>query len=469
MSRSKGTISKRILVVDDDRGFRIATRTVLEDEGYHVHLCTSGGEALKALQEGDYDLMLSDLVMEEMSGMALLQRVKAQWPTLPVLMITGFGSIQSAVEAMKLGAADYLTKPLNNDELLIKIRRTLERSEKDRELKMLREELQKTYSFANIVTRSQKMHEVIKQIQHVADTDVTILIQGESGTGKELVARALHFTGSRKDFPFVVVNCAAVPEHLLESELFGHEKGAFTGAVKRRIGKFEEADRGTLFLDEIGEIPPAVQVKLLRVLQEKEFTRVGGNETIRVDVRVVAATNRNLEVMMHQGDIREDFYYRINVFPITLPPLRERIEDIMLLAEHFLHRHADLSRSGPKTFAPAAISEMMQYAWPGNVRELENMVKRAILRTTGDMITSLGLPSGETAPPVDAPPIDKFTTSYKEYISMILRDAEEKYLVKMLKVHNGNINQIARIMGVDRKTVYRKLTEYSIDPATFRE
>jgi two-component system response regulator HydG len=469
-STTANIVGKRVLVVDDDKGFRVATKTLLEDEGYYVRLCTNGDEALEQLKQDEFDIMLSDLVMEKMDGIALLQKVKAQIPHLPVIMVTGFGSIQSAVEAMKLGAADYLTKPSNNDELLIKIRRTLESSMKDRELQLLREEFQKTYTFANIVTRSSKMREIIRQIQQVANTDVTILIQGESGTGKELVARALHFTSIRKDAPFVVVNCSAVPENLLESELFGHEKGAFTGAEKRRVGKFEEAHRGTLFLDEIGDISPAVQVKLLRVLQEKQFTRLGGNETIGVDVRVAVATNRNLEVMVRQGDFREDLYYRLNVFPITLPPLRERPEDIPLLADHFLQKHSDLVRGNVKSFAPSVISEMMRYAWPGNVRELENIVKRAIIKTEGDTIASIDLPAGH---PVDAAassavPTDNFTTSYKNYIGAILRDAEEKYLIKMLRMHKGNINQVAKVMAIDRKTVYRKLAEYSLDPTKYR-
>lgn len=471
MGSATTLIGKRILIVDDDRGFRIATKALLEDEGYRVHLCTTGDEALKALHENEYDLMLSDLVMERMNGIELLQQVKAKWATLPVLMITGFGSIQSAVEAMKLGATDYLTKPSNNDELLIKIRRTLEAGEKDRELRILREELQKTYTFANIVTRSNKMRDIIKQIQRVADTDLTILIQGESGTGKELVARALHFTSNRKDAPFVVVNCSAIPENLLESELFGHEKGAFTGAEKRRIGKFEEAHAGTLFLDEIGDIPPPIQVKLLRVLQEKTFTRLGSNETVSVDVRVVVATNRNLEVMVRQGDFREDLFYRLNVFPITLPPLRERPEDIPILAEHFVQKHSDLVRGNVKSFAPSIVSEMVRYAWPGNVRELENIVKRAIIKAEGDVITSVDLPAerrDEQPAASSAVPSGSFTTSYRDYIRAILRDAEEKYLIRLLRIHGGNINQIARLMEVDRKTVYRKLAEYSIDPAKFR-
>ncbi|MEK9138329.1 MAG: sigma-54 dependent transcriptional regulator, partial [Bacteroidota bacterium] len=369
---------ERILVVDDDKAFRVATQTLLSDEGYQVTLATNGEEATKLLGTEEFDLVLTDMVMGNLTGVDLLKRVKSQLPDLLIIMVTGFGSISTAVEAMYHGATDYLTKPCNNSELLLKIRKALDSQQKDRELKMLREELRTTYSFGNIITRSDKMKDILRQMRQVADTDVTILVQGESGTGKELVAHALHFNSKRAGAPFIVVNCSAIPESLLESELFGHEKGAFTGATRQKSGKFEDAHTGTLFLDEIGDTSPGVQTKLLRVLQEKRFERVGGNTPISVDTRVVAATNRNLEMMTQQGDFREDLFYRLNVFPITMPPLRERLEDVPILAEHFLQRHADLSNGRVKYIAPAAISDMMNYTWRGNVRELENLMKRAI-------------------------------------------------------------------------------------------
>jgi len=461
-----------ILVVDDDKAFRVATKTLLEDEGYRVSLAAQGEEALARLRSEEFDLLLSDLVMEQMSGIALLKEVKKAWPELPVIMATGFGSIQTAVEAMRLGAIDYLTKPSNNEELLIKIRRALDGMRKDRELQMLRQELQSTYSFGNMITRSEKMKAVIRQIQQVADTDVNILVQGESGTGKELVARALHFNSKRRANPFVVVNCSAIPENLLESELFGYEKGAFTGATRQRSGRFEEAHTGTLFLDEIGDISLGVQTKLLRVLQEKTFERVGGNNSITVDTRVVVATNRNLEMMTRQGDFREDLFYRLNVFPITLPPLRERIEDIPLLAEHFIQQHADLAQGNVKYVAPNVVSDMMNYSWRGNVRELENLLKRAIIKSTSDTITSIELPTIEhTAPAVSREPAASvnLSTPFKDYLNTIIRDAEEKYLLRMLRLYKGNINQIARLMDVDRKTIYRKMSDYSIDPSAYRD
>jgi DNA-binding NtrC family response regulator len=464
--------SSTILVVDDDRAFRVAARTALEDEGYTVLVASNGDEALSRLAERTVHLILTDMVMEKMTGLALLAQVRARYPDMPVIMVTGFGSIQNAVEAMRLGAADYLTKPHNNEELLIKIRRTLAAQEKDRELRSLREALSTMYSFGNIVTRSDRMKEVLTQIRQVADTDVTILIQGESGTGKELVARALHFNSKRRANPFVATNCSALTESLLESELFGYEKGAFTGATSQRAGRFEEAHKGTLFLDEIGDISPTVQKKLLRVLQEKVFERVGGNTSISVDTRVVAATNRNLEVLVREGDFREDLFYRLNVFPITLPPLRERLEDISVLVESFIQKHADLAEGRVKGIAPNVITEMMNYSWRGNIRELENLVKRAIIKCRGNTITAMDLPTGSPAvSPTPSPTGDNadITAPYKEYLGAVLRNAEESYLVRMLRLHKGNINLIARVMEVDRKTVYRKLSEFGIEPEKYRE
>jgi len=464
---------ERILVVDDDKAFRVATRTLLGDEGYHVFLANNGEEALKLLESERVDLLLTDMVMGAMTGIDLLKKLKPRHPDIPMIMVTGFGSISTAVDAMYYGAVDYLTKPCNNSELLLKIRRALDAQLKDRELRMLRDELRSTYSFGNMVTRSERMKELIRQVRQVADTDVTVLIQGESGTGKELIAHALHFSSLRASGPFIAVNCSAIPENLLESELFGHEKGAFTGATRQKQGKFEDAHTGTLFLDEIGDITPAVQTKILRVLQEKKFERVGGNTPVVVDTRVVAATNRNLELMMHQGDFREDLFYRLNVFPITLPPLRERIEDVPLLAEHFLQRHADLSGGRVKFISPGTISDMMNYSWRGNIREMENLIKRAIIKTPGDTITSMELPGGAGAPAQPAQPEAvqsvNLNTPFKDYLSTIIHDAEEKYLLRMLRLYRGNINQIAKLMNVDRKTVYRKMTEYSIDPSSFRD
>ncbi|MEO8167021.1 MAG: sigma-54 dependent transcriptional regulator [bacterium] len=468
MSNSSGA---HILVVDDDKAFRVASRTLLEDEGYKVSLATNGDEALSMLSSSEIDLLVSDLVMTKMSGIELLGKVKNSYPDLTVIMVTGFGSIETAVEAMKVGASDYLTKPCNNAELLLKIRRSLDMRQKDIELKRLREELHSTYSFGNMISRSEKMKNVILSIRQVADTDLTILVQGESGTGKELVARALHYNSNRSNNPFIAVNCSAIPETLLESELFGHERGAFTGALRSKAGKFEEASGGTLFLDEIGDLAPAVQTKFLRVLQEKTFERVGGNVPIKVDTRIVVATNRNIEMMSRTGDFREDLFFRLNVFPIDLPPLRERLEDIPLLAENFIQKYADLAAGRVKFIAPTVVSDMMNYHWRGNIRELENLLKRAIIKTAGDTITQIELPSdaGQSIAPKSATVESDISTPFKSYVGAIVRDAEEKYIKRMLRLHKGNINQIARLMEIDRKTVYRKMAEYSIDPTVFRE
>ncbi len=459
------------MIVDDDLAFRIGTQALLEDHGYAVTHAATGDEAKKKLVDEPCDCVLTDLVMPGISGIDLLQYIRTSHPAVPVIMVTGFASIHTAVEAMRLGAHDYVTKPCENAELLIKIERALEVRGKDRELKHLREELGMKFSFGTMISHSQLMQQVFRQIQQVVDADVTVLIQGESGTGKELVARALHVNSRRAAHPFVAVNCSAIPEGLLESELFGHEKGAFTGAERQRLGRFEEAHNGTLFLDEIGDAPPSVQAKLLRVLQEKTIERVGGGVPIAVEARVVAATNRNLELMMIQGDFREDLFYRLNVFPITLPPLRERLEDIPILANHFLQQYADLGNGKVKYFGPAVMRDMVSYGWRGNIRELENLIKRAIIKSSGDTITSLEIPTlresgnppaGESQVPAD------INIPYNDYLSSIVSRAEESYLVKMLHFHKGNINAAAKVMKIDRKTIYRKIAEYHLDPASFR-
>lgn len=465
--RSQGNI----LLVDDDLAFRVGTLALLEDHGFKASFAANGEEAMQKLAEQPFDLVLSDLVMPGINGIELLKHIRDTYPGLTVIMITGFASIGTAVEAMRIGARDYVTKPCDNDELMIKIQHALEERRKDRELKDLREELHGTVSVGQMISNSATMKLVVQQIQQVADTDVTVLIQGESGTGKELVARALHFNSRRKAHPFVAVNCSAIPETLLESELFGYEKGSFTGATRQHAGRFEEASSGTLFLDEIGDTPSSVQTKLLRVLQEKTIERVGGQGSITVETRVVVATNRNLELMMMQGDFREDLFYRLNVFPITLPPLRDRLEDIPILTNHFLKRHAGLGNGRVRSVASSVISDMMGYSWRGNIRELENLIKRAIIKTTGDTITSLELPltqSGSKPGPTEKEAPADLTTPYKEYLSTIVRHAEESYLVRMLNLHKGNINQIAKLMDIDRKTIYRKMAEYKIDPSSYR-
>lgn len=461
-----------ILVVDDDKPFRIATSAVLTDEGYTVQTVTSGHEAVNKLRDHTYDLILSDLVMENMDGLHLLDHIHKHYPDIPTIMITGYGSIETAVKAMKAGAYDYLTKPCNNDELRIKVKRALEHTRNRHALSSLQEEVSQLYTFHNIKSRNKKMREIFGIVKKVAETDVTVLLRGETGTGKELIAKAIHFNSPRRNNSFITVNCSAIPEQLFESELFGYVKGAFTGADKDRKGRVEEADGGTLFLDEIGYIPYSAQTKLLRFLEDKTFDRVGGSETISSDVRIIAATNQPLEDMIAGGTFREDVFYRLNIFPITLPPLRERLEDIPLLAEHFMEKYNTSFGRQVKRISPSVISTMMNYTWKGNVRELENIIKRAIIQTDGDCINSIDIPSGDHRYDNDATSdietAIEHNIPFKEYMKSIAMDAEMKYLITALKSHKGNINKVAQMMNVDRKTIYRKLSEYAIDIEQFR-
>jgi len=461
----------RILIVDDDNAFRVATVALLREEGYAVRAVKGSEEAKRVLSEESFDLILSDLVMEQMNGLELLKHIRQALPDATVMMITGFGSVQTAVEAMRGGAFDYITKPCNNDELVIKVKRAIDEGRRTKELVRLRNLIQGEANFASLITRNEKMKDVFKLIRQVAGTDVTVLVLGETGTGKELVSKAIHLNSSRKDLPFVIVQCSAIPSTLLESELFGFEKGAFTGAMRLHRGKIEEADHGTLFLDEIGDVSLELQTKLLRILQEKQFSRIGSNTPITADIRIIAATHRNLDEMVKEGKFREDLLYRLTVFPITLPPLRERLDDIPILADYFLEKHRSLARRPITGFAPAAIHDMMNYEWKGNVRELENLIKRAIIKSDDAVIKSLelqGAQADQAGSELLNPPQ---TTSlpYKSYIEHVIRDAELKYLQRLLKECKGNLNQVARIMDVDRKTVYRKLEDYSIDPSLYRE
>jgi len=457
---------EHILIVDDDNAFRIATVALLEDNGFAVQVASSASQGQRIFEDQTFDLVLSDLVMEGMNGIEFLKWIKERSPETPVIMITGYASVKTAVEAIRLGAYDYITKPCDNDELLIKVRRVLEDRKKDREIRQLREELRGTYSFSNIVSQSDSMNQVFKSVRQVADTDATVLVLGETGTGKEMLAKAIHFNSSRKAKPFIVITCSALSESLLESELFGHEQGAFTGARRFRVGKFEEANRGTVFLDEIGDIPLHLQTKLLRVLQEKEIERVGGNRPIPVDVRVIAATNKDVAGMAKSGQFREDLFYRINVFPIHLPTLKQRLNDIPLLTEHFVRKHADLSGGRVTGVAPSVLSSLASHHWPGNVRELENIVKRALIKTGGTVITSVELPQGNR--PSISSPVLSGETPFKDFIKTIVQNAESRYLIEMLERHQGNVKVVADLMDLDRKTVYKKIEEYGIDLARYR-
>jgi len=464
-------MNEHILIVDDDNAFRVATVALLQDNGLSAHVASSAREAQEVFTADKFDLVLTDLVMEGMNGIELLEWIKARAPETPVMMITGYGSVRTAVEAIRLGAYDYITKPCDNDELLIKIRRVLDVRKKDRELHQLRDELRGTYSFANIISQSDSMKQVFKLVRQVADTDATVLVLGETGTGKEMLAKAIHYNSARKSKPFIVITCSALNESLLESELFGHEKGAFTGAMRSRVGKFEDANGGTVFLDEIGDIPLHLQTKLLRVLQEKEIERVGSNKPIPVDLRVIAATNKSLEEMTKSGHFREDLFYRLNVFPIRLPSLKHRLDDVPLLARHFIEKHGGLSGGRVKSLSPEALSSLVRYSWPGNIRELENVMKRGLIKSEGEIITSVEIPGQagvEDVPGVVTPAIMP-DTRFKEYLKNIVGEAETRFLTHMLEVHQGNVKVVAEMMDLDRKTVYKKIEDYGIDLAKFRK
>ncbi|MBR9977669.1 MAG: sigma-54-dependent Fis family transcriptional regulator, partial [Bacteroidetes bacterium] len=381
-----------VLLIDDEEAQRNAIAGFLKKKHFRVFEAPGGTAAIALLREQHVDLVLTDYRMPDMNGQEVLREVHAINPDIPVVVITAYGSIETAVEIMKHGAFDYLQKPVELDELLLIIGRAIEHRTLVSENRLLREQLAERYSFSNIVSRSAAMEEVLNTAGRVATSRAPVLIRGESGTGKELIARAIHMSSERRDKPLVVVNCAAMPETLFESELFGHEKGAFTGAGQQRIGKFERADGGTLFIDEVGDIPPAVQVKLLRALQFGQIERVGGSETLQLDVRIVAATNRDLERLISEGIFREDLYYRIDVVTITLPPLRERREDIGPLSLEFTRKYAEINGKDVHSISREAMDVLQRYDYPGNVRELENIVQRAVVLTRGDIISTQDLP-----------------------------------------------------------------------------
>ena len=381
-----------LLVLDDEKNYLLVLEALLTDAGYTVTALNDPETGLAFLEESEVDVIITDMKMPKITGREVLEQVKKNWPHIPVLIMTAFGSIESAVEVMKYGAFDYITKPFSNDELLLSVHNAAELSRMHRQYRVLRENLEERYGMHQIIGKSRAIRETLSMVDRAAPSRSTVLISGESGTGKELVARAIHFSSPRNKGPFVSVNCMALNPGVLESELFGHEKGSFTGAVAMRRGRFEQAGGGTLFLDEIGELTPELQVKLLRVLQERRFERVGGTEEVEVDIRIVAATNKNLQEEVEKGNFREDLFYRLNVVHIALPPLRERREDIPLLVAHFVDKLARENGVTPKTFTPEALDYMTGYEWPGNIRQLQNVVERCLVLVSGDTIRVDDLP-----------------------------------------------------------------------------
>src|SRR5581483_5545766 len=443
-----------ILVVDDDAEMRELVRDVLAERGHHVTTAGGGREALQRLAEEDYAAVLTDLRMKEMQGIELLGEIRRLYPDTGVILMTAFGSIETAVEAMKHGASDYLVKPVKTDELVRVVERVLREAALRREIARLRREVHKEYSFHQILGKSKPMQEVFDLIRRVADSPTNVLITGESGTGKELVAKAIHYNSDRRHAPFVPVNCAAIPEALLESELFGHVKGAFTDAKTDKRGLFEEAHTGTLFLDEISELPILLQAKLLRAIQEREIRRVGATKPIAVDVRIIAATNLSLADEVKAKRFRDDLYYRLNVIEVRMPPLRERREDIPLLVDAFLKKCAEARGKRVQGVSEAALALLVDYAWPGNVRELENVVERAVTLSRGDKIMPEDLP-----PAIQGARGDRRILDEAAERTLPLEEVEKEYILRILEKTGGNKYQAAHILGIDRKTLYRKLGE----------
>ncbi len=437
----------RVLVADDERLMAEMLEEMLKADGMLVEKAYTGKEALEKFRSLDFDLVLLDLRMPEMNGLDVLQEMKKEDPTIPVIVITAYGSVDNAVEALKVGAYDFITKPFKLEELRNAIARALEVEQLRREKEYLLSEIQEEFHFEGVIGESPKMKEVMRVAQLVAKTDATVLICGESGTGKELLARSIHYQSNRRDKPFVVVNCGAITETLLESELFGHEKGAFTGAYTRKPGKFELADGGTIFLDEIGEMSPAMQVKLLRVLQEKTFERVGGTTSITVDVRIIAATNRDLKKAVREGTFREDLYYRLNVIPIYLPPLRERKEDLPLLCDFLIARHCRKLHKKIRGISPQAMRVLRKYHWPGNIRELDNVLERAIILTQDDVIGIDDLQIFE------APKTERWKT---------LKEVEEEYIAQVLEAFAFDLEKAAAVLDIPPEELKEKATRLSL-------
>ncbi len=447
----------RILVVDDEESHRIMLRAVLKDEGYEVVEAADGSEAVRAVEQEPFDLVLLDVRMKTMDGIEALNEIRKISPLIPVLIMTAYASVKTAVEALKAGAFDYLTKPLDIEELKILIEKALELYHLREENLTLKERLGDRFDFSKIIGKSRKMRELFDTLSLVAPTDATILILGESGTGKELVANGIHHNSFRKSQPFIKVSCSALPETLLESELFGHGRGAFTGAIARREGRFQLAHRGTIFLDEVGEMSPTTQMKLLRVLQEKEFEPLGSIQTLKVDVRVIAATNKDLDQEVKKGGFREDLFYRLNVIPIHLPPLRERKEDIPDLANHFLSQYREKNKKEIKEFSPKALDLLIRYEWPGNIRELENCIERAVIVARGELIAPVDLP-----PSIQNLPAGKGDSEILFPAGISLQEAEKALILKTLEDAGGNRSRAAEILGINRRTLQMKLKEYEM-------
>ncbi len=440
---------RKILIVDDELSVRKSLEEWFREDGFQVETAEDGEAALRKMPAGPYDIIVVDLKMPGMDGLTLQKRIREIDRDAAIIILTAYASVETAVEALKRGAFDYITKPVDPDDLSHVVQNALRQKELAEENLRLKEKVSELSGPTPIVGESPKMRHVLELLQTVAETDSTVVIRGESGTGKELIARAIHAQSRRRFFPIVAVNCGSIPETLLESELFGHEKGAFTGAQYRRKGKIELANGGTLFLDEIGDISPKMQIDLLRVLETKRFTRLGGDQEVTSDFRLVCATNKDLEKLVEEKAFREDLYYRINVFTIQLPPLRERADDILALARHFMEKYARAMAKPPRTFSPEAEAAMLAYRWPGNVRELENAVERAMVIGQGPTIRREDLPL-----PLDQDP--------KDPKDLTLDALEKEHIERVLAELDGNVTRSATVLGIDRATLYHKIKRYGI-------
>lgn len=452
---------RSVLIVDDEVGVRESLKMILKKD-YEVFLAKDAEEAFSQIKEHCPDVILLDIILPGLDGLKVLERVKQNDPDIVVIMITATNTAKTAVEAMKLGAYHYVTKPFDNDELRLIISRSLSEKALKQELIFRRKEMDKSFDFENIIGKSKVMKDIFKVVKQIADSKSTVLIMGESGTGKELVSRAVHYNSNRKSYPFVTINCAAIPETLIESELFGHEKGAFTNAIERKLGRFEVAHQGTLFLDEIGELSLTTQAKILRFLEEKEFNRVGGSKTIKVDVRLITATNKDLNQLIKKGSFREDLYYRINVVPIVIPPLRERKEDIPILIDHFINKFNVENNKNVRGINKEALEFLIQYEWPGNVRELENLIERVIALTSNEYIQVNELPfSFKNIPKING--LKESVLDGKVSFLQAEEEFEREVILDALKKTNYVQSHAADILGISRRILKYKMDKLGIN------
>ena len=464
-------VNRKILIVEDDKQVSKMMKLLLSKEGYAIDTSTNGYDALEMFNNSKPDLVITDVKMPMMNGIELSKRLLAISKDVPIIIVTAFGTVKDAVEAIKLGASNYITKPISTQELILTIKKVFEKQKLVAELNTLRKELKKNYGLGDIIGKHHHMQELYDLILAIAPSNSNVLITGETGTGKELVARSIHYSGPRLKKHFVPIAGTSLPESILESELFGYEKGAFTGAIKCKIGKFEFANGGTIFFDEIGDVPLTTQVKLLRIIQEREFERVGGNETISVDVRIIAATHKDLEKMIEEGKFREDLYYRLNVIPINIPSLRERKEDIPLLVEHFVEKYSVANNKEIRGLSQDVLNALISYDWPGNVRELQNIIERVVVMTRNDEITVADL----TKTPIEMSN-GIINTNGNNSIKMLdidlqefINNCEKEYIKTILEKNKGRIETSAECLRIGTKTLYRKMKKYNIKKDDFRK